>query len=117
MTNLYDINKMHRYARKELLEHVVAHFRNNIFFTSENESYRRLESNKIRVTWYSGDGCEYTITSKVTDLGFRMCRSHPNTDPIEDQFADDISKLYRFDSDWTAMKEKKFNEEFFGWKD
>ena len=112
--SMYNIDNMSCSFRREFLQSVITHLRNNFFFTAGNADGRELESNTIKVTWNSGNGCEYIITSKLTGLTFYMRRAPFITDPFESEFADDIAALYRVRSVWTAMKEKKFNKEFFG---
>jgi hypothetical protein len=114
---MINIDKMPQHQRSDFLEYVVEHFKHNTFFKSEMDGHRFLESNKIKLIWHSGNGCEYTITSKSTGLTFSLHRVPFITDPSEKEFADGISALYNRGSDWTAMKYNQFNKEFFGWKD
>ena len=113
---MININKMHSYQRKDFLDNVIWHLEGNNFYTFEDADHRTLETNNIKVTWYSGSGHVVSIKSKLTNLEFEL-RVSVGCYDYEEQFVNKLAELFRKGSEWTAMKDEKFHKEFFGWKD
>lgn len=113
---MINYDKMHRYQRKDFLDHVIWHLKSNNFYTSEDGDKRKLETNALVVTWRSGIGHDVVIKSKLTNLEFDLrirvgCYDH------EEQFIHRLAELFRKGSEWTATKDNKFHKEFFGLED
>ena len=113
---MININKMHPYQRKDFLDCVIWHLEDNNFYTFEDADHRTLETNNLKVTWYSGSGHVISIKSKLTNTEFEL-RVSVGCYDFEDQFVYKIGELFDMGSEWTAMKDEKFHKEFFGLKD
>ena len=109
-------DKMHRYQRSDFLDNVIRHLKSNNFYTSEDADKRVFESNALVVTWRSGLGTNVTIKSKLTNTEFEL-RVSVGCYDFEEQFVYKLKELFNKGSEWTAMKDAKFNQEFFGSKD
>lgn len=112
---MININKMHRYQRSDFLDHVIWHLKGNNFYTFEDADHRTLETNNIKVTWYSRIGHDITIKSKLTNMEFEL-RVRVGCYDFEEQFVYKLGELFRKGSEWTAMKDDKFRKEFFGFE-
>lgn len=113
MQGIINIDKMHRYQRSDFLDRVIWHLKSNNFYTSEDADHRTLETNNLKVTWYSGSGHVISIKSKLTNIEFELSVRLGNDD-FEAQFVRKLAELFEKGSEWTAMKDDKFHREFFG---
>ena len=116
MISTINFDKMHRYQRSDFLDHVIWHLKGNNFYTFEDADHRTLETNNLKVTWYSGSGHVISIKSKLTNMEFEL-RVSVGCYNYEEQFVYKLGELFKKGSEWTAMKDEKFHKEFFGWKD
>lgn len=116
MQGIINIDKMHRYQRSDFLDNVIWHLKSNNFYTFEDADKRVFKSNALVVTWRSGLGTDIIIKSKLTDMEFALSVRLDNDD-FEAQFVRKLAELFEKGSEWTAMKDKKFHKEFFGWED
>ena len=113
---MINFDKMHRYQRSDFLDHVIWHLKSNNFYTFEDADHRTLETNNLKVTWYSGSGHCVSIKSKLTNTEFEL-RVSVGCYDYEEQFVYKLAELFKKGSEWTAMKDDKFHKEFFGLKD
>lgn len=113
---MINIDKMHRYQRRDFLVHVIWHLKSNNFYTSEYDNQRVFESNALVITWRSGLGTDVTIKSKLTNIEFGLNVTVGCYD-FEEQFVYQLAELFEKGGEWTAMKDDKFHKEFFGLKD
>nr|DAP76522.1 MAG TPA: hypothetical protein [Caudoviricetes sp.] len=113
---MININKMHSYQRRDFLDHVIWHLKDNNFYTFEDSDKRVFESNALVVTWRSRIVHDITIKSKLTNTEFEL-RVSVGCYDYEEQFVYKLGELFRKGSEWTAMKDDKFHKEFFGLKD